>query len=273
MEAGMSILCYGWGSKRRLLDGFSKVLSKAGHRSMSVYGFKPNIDSTRIIFKVAKYILGLDNVNFSVSELLRKLSEPNILHNQLLFIILHNIDGIGLRTKYHQDMLSQLITSTNIRIIASFDHMDTPIIWNRSLILKYRWIYYYIPTYENYLHELRHMTIRSKTIGKNKTTLGGTFQALKQLPSAKMKTLSLLIEFTNTKKYKDGITFESLLSLCRANWILSRTDTLKNIIQELLDQDIVEKRWKHQTKLFYSLVKKKSAQKNFIKQLNSLNLS
>merc|ERR1712226_358173 len=109
----------------------------------------------------------MGNVNFSASELLRKLSEPNIFHNQPLFIILHNIDGIGLRTKYHQDMLSQLITSTNIRIVASFDHMDTPIIWDRSLVLKYRWIYYYIPTYENYSHELRHMIVRFKIIGRN----------------------------------------------------------------------------------------------------------
>jgi len=267
MEAGMSILCYGLGSKRRLLDGFSKVLSKEGHCSMSVYGFKSKIDSTMIIFKVAKYILGLDNENLCVYEMLHKLSEPNIFHNQPLFIILHNIDGIGLRTKYHQDILSRLVISTNIRIVASFDHMDTPIIWDRSLVLKYRWIYYHLPTYETYLQELSHMTIRSKITEKNKATLGENIQINKQFPKATMKILSLLIEFTKTEKYKDGITFESLSLLCRTNWILSNKDTLKKIIQKLLDENIVGKRWKQQTKLFYNLLKK-TTQNKFMNQSN-----
>lgn len=72
-------------------------------------------------------LLGLDcptNPNDCL-ELIEKILKSNL--DDRLYLIIHNIDGIMLRSSKAQNILAGLATISNIRIIASVDHINAPL--------------------------------------------------------------------------------------------------------------------------------------------------
>lgn len=72
-------------------------------------------------------LLGLDcptNSNDCL-KLIEKILKNN--SDDRLYLIIHNIDGIMLRSNKAQNILAGLATISNIRIIASVDHINAPL--------------------------------------------------------------------------------------------------------------------------------------------------
>lgn len=58
-------------------------------------------------------------------ELIEKILSNN--PDDRLYLIIHNIDGIMLRSSKAQNVLASLAAISNIRIIASVDHINAPL--------------------------------------------------------------------------------------------------------------------------------------------------
>lgn len=81
----------------------------------------------QIINGIIANILDLDcptNPNDCL-ELIEKVLKANL--DDRLYLIIHNIDGIMLRSSKAQDLLASLAAIPNIRIIASIDHINAPL--------------------------------------------------------------------------------------------------------------------------------------------------
>lgn len=64
----------------------------------------------------------------SVTDLLAFLDGPQVEENDcFICIIVHNIDGPGLRDSETQQILARLASCSHIRIVASIDHVNAPL--------------------------------------------------------------------------------------------------------------------------------------------------
>lgn len=73
----------------------------------------------------------------STDDLLAFLNGRDLDENEDSFICvaIHNIDGPGLRDSETQQILSRLASCSNIRIVASIDHVNAPLC--KSLTIQY----------------------------------------------------------------------------------------------------------------------------------------
>lgn len=126
LDQGFSILLYGLGSKRSIIQSFQKsMLSK--YDSVIVNGFFPGLTLKEILDDIANKLLELDlplgNLNVVV-DLIEE--EMEMRSNYHLFLLVHNIDGVVLRNDKTQTILSRLAKIKNVHMIASVDHINAP---------------------------------------------------------------------------------------------------------------------------------------------------
>lgn len=126
-DEGYTILLHGFGSKRTLLVAFHN--EKLGDQHVvHINGFFPNLTVKDILDSVWVEILEMPAVHGTPHELVnmiqKEMGEIPALH---LFLIIHNIDGVMLRNAKAQSVLSRLASIKNIHLIASIDHINTPL--------------------------------------------------------------------------------------------------------------------------------------------------
>ena len=140
LEEGFNILCYGYGSKRQLLNKFATdICSKKGHVIIA-NGFQPNFTIKDLLDQLEN-IPGILDVDISPSALGKRVhrisqffsaSSPNMQQATRLFIVIHNIDCPTLRTPQAKSLLSILALTSRIHVVASIDHLNAPLIWSSS---------------------------------------------------------------------------------------------------------------------------------------------
>ncbi|VDP90145.1 unnamed protein product [Echinostoma caproni] len=70
-----------------------------------------------------------------------------------LYLLLHNIDGPGLRNTKAQAVLAQLAALDNVHLIASVDHINMPILWSHNELARFSWIWEDCTTLADYKQE------------------------------------------------------------------------------------------------------------------------
>jgi len=87
-----------------------------------------------------------------------------------IYLVIHNLEGAGLRNRLAQETLSTLVAHSKvrhnndndnvggvnaIRLVASFDHVDAPAtLWNVQTSANFRWIWKEVHTHRPYTQEL-----------------------------------------------------------------------------------------------------------------------
>lgn len=127
LNDGFNILLYGLGSKQNILQKFhSEILSK--QNVIVVNGFFPSLSIKDIFDSICIEILELQQTSGTLYETLNAIeSQFNQLPETHLFLLIHNLDGIMLRNATAQNLLSRLAKITNIHLIATIDHINTPL--------------------------------------------------------------------------------------------------------------------------------------------------
>lgn len=127
MNEGYNILLYGLGSKRNLLQSFhSKML--ADKPVIVVNGFFPTLTIKDILEAITSDILDLNVHSANFHELVDIIEEEfSYLPDTHLFLIVHNLDGTMLRNNKAQNILARLAKIDNIHLLASIDHINTPL--------------------------------------------------------------------------------------------------------------------------------------------------
>jgi origin recognition complex subunit 2 len=140
LNEGFNILCYGLGSKRRLLNQFATShCSKDGH-VVVVNGFQPEF-TLKDMFNSIEEIPGIQDLDFpsaNVEKQARRIYEFFAKATQQvdLYLIIHNIDAAPFRAAKSKSILSLLAHNPRIHVIASIDHINAPLLWSSSEIFS-----------------------------------------------------------------------------------------------------------------------------------------
>ncbi|KAF0503165.1 Origin recognition complex subunit 2 [Gigaspora margarita] len=135
--SGFNILFYGYGSKKELLDEFSEVYLR-DQPLIVINGFYPKLDIVETFMQI------INGINLDVDmkpgtresmEKLTTLIQDYFLNPdrdfQRLYITVHNIDGQNLRTLQVQNCLGILTSCPNIHLIASVDHINATLLFDK----------------------------------------------------------------------------------------------------------------------------------------------
>ena len=79
---------------------------------------------------------------------LRELRRRQERGHHRLYIVVFNIEGPYLSSPEAQLALSLLAASPMISIIATCEHLNTPLLWDHEHLSRFRWTYSHAPTYE-----------------------------------------------------------------------------------------------------------------------------
>ena len=152
-----NLLVFGHGSKREMLEEFmTTTLQSEGH-CISVNGLFPGLKIKDVLLEIAIAFPDIDQcpvpngLNRGIDKLAHKIYAYFLPSSALpvastrtaspafptsskpLFLLLHNIDGPGMRNERSLDILSLLASSPNISLVTSFDHVHTPILFSTTL--------------------------------------------------------------------------------------------------------------------------------------------
>ncbi|KAK0498327.1 origin recognition complex, subunit 2 [Armillaria luteobubalina] len=162
LKEGFSVLCYGYGSKRGLLNQFAvERCSRVGHVVVA-NGFQPNF-SIKDLFNSIEAIPGVLSIpesSTAIESQARRIStffsQPS--QKRPLIIIIHNIDSPSLRVTKSKACLALLASTSRIHIVASIDHINAPLIWSSSEGSSrdggFRWLWHDMTTLAPYDFEL-----------------------------------------------------------------------------------------------------------------------
>ena len=144
LNEGFNILCYGLGSKRRVLNQFATThCSKQGHVVVA-NGFQPDFNLKDLLNSIENIpaIKNLDWPSTTIEKQSRRIYDFFAQQQQQqqqkfhLYIVIHNIDAAPLRTARSKSILALIAHNPQIHIIASIDHINSPLLWSSSEIFS-----------------------------------------------------------------------------------------------------------------------------------------
>ncbi|THU91421.1 origin recognition complex subunit 2, partial [Dendrothele bispora CBS 962.96] len=167
LNEGWNVLCYGFGSKRTLLNEFAR--GRKGH-AVVINAFRPDFVFKDVLYAIEQNLPGLAEFQlssssssststssasyasgststssidaqiyriksflrytFSSSSSSSSSSKSLKPKPRSLYLIIHNIDSPQLRSQKTQSYLSSLALDPHIHIVASIDHVNAPLIWS-----------------------------------------------------------------------------------------------------------------------------------------------
>ncbi|KAJ7152591.1 origin recognition complex, subunit 2 [Mycena crocata] len=135
LKEGFNLVCYGFGSKRALLNEFaSGNCSKAGH-VVVVNGFHPEVSVKDMLSSIENIggITTLPLTSSTADNQSRRIYDFfSQSPNRHLYLVIHNIDAFLVRTPKAKACLSLLALHPQIHLIASVDHINSPLLWSAS---------------------------------------------------------------------------------------------------------------------------------------------
>jgi origin recognition complex subunit 2 len=162
LEGGFNLLCYGYGSKRKILNRFAREkLSSNGH-VVIVNAFSPSFALKDILLSIERNISGVTSSALPPGAGIE--GQAQRIHDYIssgdsppLYLVVHSIDIAALRTARARSILVSLVQCPHIHLIASVDHILSPLLWSTSDANSvFRWLWHDLTTLEPYDVELAH---------------------------------------------------------------------------------------------------------------------
>jgi origin recognition complex subunit 2 len=239
LEEGFNLLMYGYGSKRRLLNRFVvERPSRKGH-CVIVNGHYPGLGIKDILSQIEDTLAipqdlpvppsASTPLERSAHRLYAYLLPPEAIppakrktmptSESPLYLVIHNVDAISLRTPRSLSILSLLASSPRIHLVASFDHIHTPLLFPAHITDSgphtyeagswtgippssrgFNWLYHNATTYDDYDLELSYQRLSASTSlsGLSGGSTGGiseegALQILRSVPPMALRLLKLLL--------------------------------------------------------------------------------
>jgi origin recognition complex subunit 2 len=211
MAAGHSLLFYGFGSKIAVLDALAQKLADDAELDETavfvMHGYNPSLSlrtalsemATAVVPKTALYAKRhlLDYVRAIRDALTTERQTQRrsaFLSTGRVFLVVHNIDGVSLRSSDAQNVLSELAAIEGVSVIASIDHVNAPILWDGTMYARFRWAWLPATTFMRYTEEVV-FGARPLLHGRNERRVEAAGVVLKSLSLKARKIFRLLAEF------------------------------------------------------------------------------
>ncbi|KAL2715122.1 origin recognition complex subunit 2 [Vespula squamosa] len=240
MEEGYTLLLHGLGSKRNLINDFHNQFI-SDHPTLVIDGFFPSLTIKDILDGIIIDILGL-SVPTGITEcieLISKILKKN--PKDRLYLLIHNIDGIMLRSNKAQDVLSTLAKISNLCIMASIDHINAPLLWDHMKHSKYNFYWWDATTLLPYEAETAYES--SLLIQHSGALVLSSLQnVFLSLTSNARAIYKLLIQYqldNSDSSDFSGMAFKDLYRISREGFLVSTDLALRAQLTEFIDHKLV----------------------------------
>ncbi|CAK9808460.1 Origin recognition complex subunit 2 [Anthophora quadrimaculata] len=240
MEQGYTVLLYGLGSKRCLINDFHKNISY--HPSLVVNGFFPSLTTKDILDGIIVDLLELhspSNINDSI-ELIENALKEN--PEDRLYLLIHNIDGVMLRSSKAQDLLSSLANIPNLCVLASVDHINAPLLWDHTKRSKFKFFWWDTTTFLSYQEETSYegSLLVQQSSALALSSLHNVFLSL----TSNAKSIYILLAEYQLKNGSNvnytGMAFKDLYRAAREGFLVSSDIALRAQLTEFIDHKLVK---------------------------------
>ncbi|KAB1220367.1 Origin recognition complex subunit 2 [Morella rubra] len=166
LRCGFGLLMYGFGSKKALIEDFAST-TLTDYSVLVINGYLQSINIKQVVTSLAEVLWDqLKTKKVATSGNLSKVQQPfssRSMDDVLAFlngsqdkdcfvcVVIHNIDGPGLRDAETQQCLAQIAACSCVRIVASIDHVNAPLLWDKKMVhTQFNWCWYHVPTFAPY---------------------------------------------------------------------------------------------------------------------------
>ncbi|XP_012534379.2 origin recognition complex subunit 2 [Monomorium pharaonis] len=238
LEEGYSLLLYGIGSKRNLINDFHNEII-TNHPTLIINGFFPSLTLKDILDNITS-LLDVDspsNPNDCL-ELIETIMRNN--PDDRLYLIVHNIDGIMLRSNKAQNMLASLATVPNIHVIASADHINASLLWDHIKRAKFNFYWWDATTLLPYKAETSYESslLVQQSSGLVLSSLQNVFLSL----TSNARTIYLILvkyQLSNSNSNFAGMPFKDLYRSAREQFLVSSDLALRAQLTEFIDHKLL----------------------------------
>ncbi|KYM96112.1 Origin recognition complex subunit 2 [Cyphomyrmex costatus] len=239
LEEGYSLLLHGVGSKRNLINDFYKEIIE-DHPTLIVNGFFPSLTLKDILDNIITDLLDLNcptNLNDCL-ELIETVMKDNL--DARLYLIIHNIDGIMLRSNKAQSILANLAAISNIHVLASVDHLNAPLLWDHVKRAKFNFYWWDATTLLPYQAETSYENslLVQQSSGLALSSLQNVFLSL----TSNARAIYLILvkyQLSNSSSNFTGIPFRDLYRAAREQFLVSSDLALRAQLTEFIDHKLL----------------------------------
>ena len=169
-------------------------------------------------------------------------------------LLIHNLEGAGLSSDQVQSAIAQLSTHPKIYLVASCDHLNTPMLWSHSKIAQFNFAWHDITTYTPYLIEtsFENSLISAVEKGSEVYSSNGARFVLRSLTSnarnvfkclaahqiAYMKEI-LSVEADVVCQSDAGLSYDALYTKCTGKFYVSDRLPFTTMMTEFIDHRVM----------------------------------
>lgn len=240
MEEGYTLLLHGLGSKRNIINDFHKEFI-ADYPTLVVNGFFPSLTIKDILDGIIVDLLGL-NVPVGTTECIEVISKMLKKNSyDRLYLLIHNIDGLMLRSNKVQDILSSLARIPNLCIMASVDHINAPLLWDHMKHSKYNFYWVDATTLLPYEAETSYESslLIQQSGALALSSLHNVFLSLTSNAKAIYKHLIRYQLDNGSTSDFTGMAFKDLYRIAREEFLVSTDLALRAQLTEFIDHKLV----------------------------------
>ncbi|KAL1744173.1 origin recognition complex, subunit 2 [Schizophyllum fasciatum] len=135
LQEGFNVLCYGYGSKRNLLNQFAtERCAKKGHVVVA-NAFRPHFTLKEMLASIER-VPGLAECPLDSAtaegQAARAVRFFSAQYAPPLYLIVHNIDAASMRAPRARACVAALAACPKIHLVASIDHINAPLLWTSA---------------------------------------------------------------------------------------------------------------------------------------------
>lgn len=260
LRCGFNLLMYGFGSKKALIEDFaSSALTECA--VVVVNGYLQSINIKQVVIALAEVLWDqLKSTGRTPSRNLPKVQQPfnsKTMDDLLSFldgsraeeqsdcsvcVVVHNIDGPGLREPDTQQYLARVAACSHVRMVASMDHVNAPLLWDKKMVhAQFNWCWYHVPTFAPYKFEgifYPLILAHGSTAQSAKTAV----IVLESLTPNAQNVFKVVAEHQLAHPDEEGIAINNLYTTCRERFLVSSLVTLNSHLTEFKDHELLKTR-------------------------------
>ncbi|XP_064551250.1 origin recognition complex subunit 2 [Drosophila montana] len=242
LNEGFNILLYGLGSKRQLLQSFHRDILNQ-QTVLVINGFFPSLTLKDVLDSITSEILDAGPSSANAHEAVDMIEEEFALIPEThLYLIVHNLDGAMLRNVKSQAILSRLARVPNIHLLASIDHINTPLLWDQNKLSNYNFSWWDCTTMLPYTDETAFENSLLVT-NSGELALSSLRSVFSSLTTNSRGIYMLIVKFQLKNKGNanyQGMPFKDLYWSCREAFLVSSDLALRAQLTEFLDHKLVK---------------------------------
>ncbi|XP_067615134.1 origin recognition complex subunit 2 [Eurosta solidaginis] len=244
LHEGFSLLLYGLGSKRLLLQSFHREVL-AEQTVLVVNGFFPSLTLKDILDSIVGEILdgggtvSPSNPHEAVDLIEEELSYTPQTH---LYLIVHNLDGAMLRNTKAQAIFARLANLSQVHLLASIDYINTPLLWDRTRLSNFNFSWWDCTTMLPYSDET---AFENSLLVQNSGELAlSSMRSVFSSLTTNTRGIYMIIVKNQLKNKGNpnfqGMSFKDLYWSCREAFLVSSDLALRAQLTEFLDHKLVK---------------------------------